>query len=75
MVDDPDPDDDECPVCLGSYSIDTCLPCGHLFCARCIIDWSERGVVTCPLCRHPFDADDAAAGCYLVQGVELQGKR
>lgn len=79
---------DKCGICLEAYyqegsssmadhrelrySTALKLPCGHVFCARCLRDWltttSDRhnedgnlvyiGDTTCPMCRAPIDVWD-----------------
>ena len=43
-------EEEECPVCLGTYPVDCQLSCRHKFCHRCINSWSHRQH-SCPLCR------------------------
>ena len=43
-----------CAVCLEDVSADTNtheLDCGHVFHSRCIIQWFQRGQLSCPTCR------------------------
>lgn len=44
-------DDITCQICIGRRK-DTVLPCGHAFCATCILTQQA-----CPMCRVPFSRD------------------
>jgi hypothetical protein len=46
-------DGQECAVCYRNWGVDTSLPCGHVFCKKCIMKWSEHSN-TCPCCRRKF---------------------
>ncbi|KAJ2995846.1 hypothetical protein HDV02_000363 [Globomyces sp. JEL0801] len=47
----------ECPICLANIKTYGLLNlCDHLFCLKCILDWSDftntqTGGVSCPMCR------------------------
>jgi len=49
------PDDDkECVICCNAFKPRRHvrrLPCGHLFCSKCIMKWVMRESATCPTCR------------------------
>ena len=47
-------EDDDCPICMSAGSADTRLPCGHLFCASCVLELARRNRndVCCPMCRQ-----------------------
>jgi len=47
---------DLCRICV----MDVCnglLSCGHAFCFRCLNDWMESDVYTCPVCMREFRLD------------------
>ncbi|PQQ16769.1 hypothetical protein Pyn_28152 [Prunus yedoensis var. nudiflora] len=52
----PKPNDNTCPICLGTYkskeTLRTIPECNHYFHANCIDEWLRRSA-TCPLCRNP----------------------
>jgi hypothetical protein len=48
----------ECPICLEDLEAGLKTPCGHHFCAHCIVGWQEKETCspttppyTCPSCR------------------------
>eukprot|EP00927_Polykrikos_kofoidii_P028891 TRINITY_DN25090_c0_g1_i1.p1 TRINITY_DN25090_c0_g1~~TRINITY_DN25090_c0_g1_i1.p1 ORF type:complete len:626 (-),score=112.46 TRINITY_DN25090_c0_g1_i1:17-1894(-) len=44
--------DEECAICFISRAAKPlCLPCGHAFCAECVIPWLRRCAL-CPMCRR-----------------------
>ena len=45
-------DDKECPVCHELFIDPKLLPCGHLMCRHCLINWLQsKAQAHCPLCR------------------------
>ena len=45
----------ECAVCMDAATDPVRVPCGHVFCARCITAWlSVSAARTCPVCRCVF---------------------
>ena len=52
-----DSDDKECMICLGQFKPRMHvrrLPCGHLFCAKCVEKWVTKQSATRPTCRRSF---------------------
>ena len=51
-------DDDKCcAVCRSDFKPRMHvrrLPCGHLFCSKCISRWVTKESATCPSCRTPL---------------------
>lgn len=45
-----------CPLCLADRSTPTALPCGHVMCWKCAVEWCLRKP-SCPLCRHAAPLD------------------
>lgn len=44
-----------CSICLEHLEQPVCcIPCGHLYCNRCISDWRNRHNNRCPECRKTF---------------------
>lgn len=42
-----------CSICLENVKKNTKkLPCDHVFCTKCIGQWTKLGNNTCPMCRH-----------------------
>ncbi|XP_016651066.1 PREDICTED: putative RING-H2 finger protein ATL21B [Prunus mume] len=56
----PEPNDNTCPICLGTYkskeTLRTIPECNHYFHANCIDEWLRRNA-TCPLCRNPSEGN------------------
>merc|ERR1719353_1182360 len=58
----------ECAICLEPQIVGnaaTKLPCAHLFCRDCIVDWLKKNC-TCPVCRYELETD--------AKGYESQRK-
>mmetsp|Transcript_1536 Transcript_1536/g.3091 ORF Transcript_1536/g.3091 Transcript_1536/m.3091 type:complete len:371 (-) Transcript_1536:388-1500(-) len=47
-----------CPICYDSFvEKSKVIPCGHMFCWECIVEWSSvmlegQAIANCPLCRR-----------------------
>ena len=47
-----EPDETECSVCHELFTEPKLLPCGHLLCRHCLVDWMKtQQEALCPLCR------------------------
>ena len=44
-----------CPICYDNFNNPIMLPCTHVFCGKCLIDWMHSGKV-CPECRAPIQS-------------------
>jgi len=42
-----------CNICNEVLEVPTRLPCGHIFCSKCILQWAEAQK-NCPVCRGLF---------------------
>merc|ERR1712039_325949 len=55
------PLNDDCPICLEEPKRPLQLPCGHIFCADCLLrDVMQSGMYSerrCPLCRGKLFTD------------------
>ena len=50
-------DDLKCGICFGVLEDPLATPCGHVYCAQCIVQWTaESG--TCPLTCEQISVDD-----------------
>lgn len=45
-----------CPLCLADRSTPTAMPCGHVMCWKCAVEWCLRKP-SCPVCRHDAPLD------------------
>jgi SNF2 family DNA or RNA helicase len=45
--------DKQCSVCYDNYTNPIMLPCTHIFCGACLMNWMRNGHV-CPECRQPI---------------------
>lgn len=42
----------ECPICAEPFSQPKLLQCGHILCAKCLLQWLEKNPnASCPTCR------------------------
>ena len=44
-----------CSICYDTYSHPVMLPCTHVFCGGCILQWMQKSRA-CPECRQPISA-------------------
>ena len=54
--------DEQCSVCMESFSNPILTPCHHVFCLQCIVPWFEHQH-TCPQCRTPLRPDQVTTLC------------
>ena len=52
-----------CGICLDEYTSRTSryvrkLPCGHVFCCKCVDRWVTQHSATCPTCREELPSAD-----------------
>ncbi|KAF6744022.1 hypothetical protein DFP72DRAFT_930548 [Ephemerocybe angulata] len=48
----------ECAVCLEEYTEPVCIPCGHLYCMKCVAEVVRYGggnFGKCPTCKRDFN--------------------
>ena len=50
-----DYDNGQCAVCLSPHMHKSRLICGHVFCYKCILAWTELKI-ECPLCKQRFNS-------------------
>ena len=47
-----EPDERECRICHELFTEPKLLPCGHILCRHCLVDWMKtQQEALCPLCR------------------------
>jgi hypothetical protein len=73
----PNPVDLElCSICLDEYEVGDklrCLPCNHVFHAKCIGRWLAERSATCPLCKTDLweeEEEDEESQASIVDGHE-----
>lgn len=56
---------DACSICTDPFGDPVSLPCKHIFCKHCVVDWlSLPNRNTCPYCRHT---------CFTLTSIERAG--
>ena len=56
----------ECSVCMCTAALAHSLyPCNHIFCFKCLVDWSAKHDV-CPNCSQTFNG---AVPCHVVDNL------
>ncbi len=46
----------ECLICLSEPVNAVTIPCGHIFCWKCLREWiNSRDKIECPICRNGFE--------------------
>ena len=65
-------DDQECLVCHELFTDPKLLPCGHLMCRHCLINWLQsKAQAHCPLCRCVIvDPEEKTGGKSLEDIVD-----
>ncbi|XP_052192642.1 uncharacterized protein LOC127801482 [Diospyros lotus] len=69
------PADDCCPICFGSFIVPCRGPCGHWYCADCILQYWNHGAALqpckCPMCSQKITRLIPDASLGHCQGGEL----
>ena len=48
-----------CLICLAEPLNAVAIPCGHIFCWKCLNQWiNSRDKIECPICRNGFEKKD-----------------
>jgi SNF2 family DNA or RNA helicase len=53
---------DDCSICMATFSNPVLTPCHHVFCIQCIVPWFQHSQ-TCPQCRTPLRPDQLTTLC------------
>ena len=61
--------DEQCSVCMESFSNPILTPCHHVFCFQCIVPWFQHQH-TCPQCRTPLRPEQVT-----TLGIPQDGKQ
>ena len=73
----PKPDEaDMCPICYEPLLKRLILPCGHVFCSKCLRMWTQKCILEhkppqCPCCRMEFPHEDLLFGDTIYKGSVL----
>lgn len=56
-----------CTICNELFIKPKTLPCGHVFCAFCVLQWKKRcgSAMSCPNCRHKVGRDKITPNIYV----------
>ena len=72
----------ECPICTEVYTDPRVLPCGHMYCLKCVEAWSKDkqpgDKLACPLCRKEFTlssngVEDLPKNFFVATFLEVKG--
>jgi hypothetical protein len=70
-----DEDDVSCSICLELMQLPTPLPCSHVFCRPCLLSFSARAELSCPMCRAVFSLPLRPVDTSLAARVALFSKQ
>ncbi|KAK3512479.1 hypothetical protein QTP70_014615 [Hemibagrus guttatus] len=70
--------EDNCPICLDTFTEKTKLDCGHEFCKECLKQSIKSGGKICPLCKKIFgklkgNQPDGQMHIQVTQYMDLPG--
>ncbi|PSS02876.1 E3 ubiquitin-protein like [Actinidia chinensis var. chinensis] len=67
--------DDCCPICFGEFAVPCRAPCGHWYCADCILQYWNHGAALkpckCPMCSQLITRLIPGASFDRCQAVEV----
>lgn len=64
-----------CPICLMPHAVPQATPCGHIFCAACILYYirnQNEEYVKCPMCNELISLASMRPVAFLPYGQELR---
>lgn len=68
-------DGGDCAVCLDPIATKVSCKilgkCGHAFHKRCIRQWLNRGVLSCPVCRAPCVSEMQTMRCSMSRKLQI----